>query len=95
MAGTSVKTKTMPPKRRKPVDIALQRNLLSIERAILLGRLAVLERELDTFICLQELDWGRVYIEWWVDRIRKPVILRLLDLNRQLGINVRLPYRKI
>ena len=46
-----------------------------------MGRLAVLERELESFLCLQELDWGRVYIEWWLEYIRRPVIERLLQLN--------------
>ena len=69
---------------------ALTRQLFLVERAILLGRLQVLETELQRIICLQECVLGRVYLEWWEKFFRRSVIIRLLELNRFLGINVAL-----
>ena len=74
---------------------ALTRQLFLVERAILLGRLEVLERELQRIICLQECVLERVYLEWWEKFFRRPVIVRLLELNRFLGINMALQFTRI
>ena len=74
---------------------ALTRQLFPVERAIILGRLAVLERELQKKICLQECVLGKAYLEWWEKLFRKPVIVRLLELNRFLRINVALQFTRI
>ena len=70
--------------------------LLRLERDILIGRLAVLENRLGREIVA--LEWGevgRVYILWFAERVRAPVIKRILELNRILGINVPLVFRKL
>ena len=59
-------------------------------------RLALLENRLDREIVALECgEVGRVYILWFAERVRAPVIKRLLELNRILGINVPLVFRKI
>ena len=59
-------------------------------------RLALLENRLDREIVALECGevWS-VYILWFAERVRAPVIKRLLELNRILGINVPLVFRKI
>ena len=74
---------------------AQQRNLLLTERAILLGKLQVLEIELQRFICLRNTAGGRVYLEWWHNFYRRQVVLRLQELNRILGFNVPLQYTRV
>ena len=70
--------------------------LLRLERDILIGRLAVLENRLDREIVALECgEVGRVYILWFCERVRTPVIKRILEINRILGINVPLVFRKI
>ena len=81
------------PKKRNQIHI--DRYLLRLEREILLGRLRVLEQELDRKVCVLECQVGRVYLQWWLENERGPVIRRLLELNRQLGINVPLIFRRI
>ena len=62
---------------------------LRLERDILIGRLAVLERRLDReIVALDCGEVGRVYILWFLERVRAPVIKRILEINRILGINV-------
>ena len=74
----------------------IDRYLLRLERDILIGRLVVLEQRLDREIVALECgEVGRVYILWFAERVRAPVIKRLLELNRILGINVPLVFRKI
>ena len=70
--------------------------LLRLERDILIGRLIVLENRLDReIVALETGEVGRVYILWFAERVRAPVIKRLLELNRILGINVPLVFRKL
>ena len=70
--------------------------LLRLERDILIGRLVVLENRLDReIVALESGEVGRVYILWFAERVRAPVIKRLLELNRILGINVPLVFRKL
>ena len=70
--------------------------LLRLERDILIGRLIVLENRLDTeIVALETGEVDRVYILWFAERVRAPVIKRLLELNRILGINVPLVFRKL
>ena len=70
--------------------------LLRLERDILIGRLIVLENRLDKeIVALETGEVGRVYILWFAERVRAPVIKRLLELNRILGINVPLVFRKL
>ena len=88
------KCKLKPPKKKRN-QIHIDRYLLRLERAILLGRLTVLEQELDREVCVLECQVGRVYLQWWLENVRGPVIRRLLELNRQLGINVPLIFRRI
>ena len=85
--------KQEPKKKRNQKHI--DRYLLRLERAILLGRLRVLEQELDREDCVLECQVGRVYLLWWLENVRGPVIRRLLELNRELGINVPLIFRRI
>ena len=74
----------------------IDRYLLRLERDILIGRLLVLENRLDREIVALECgEVGRVYILWFAEKVRVPVIKRLLELNRILGINVPLVFRKI
>ena len=76
--------------------IHIDNYLLRLERDILIGRLAVLERRLDREIAALECgEVGRVYILWFCERVRAPVIKRILEINRILGINVPLVFRKI
>ena len=81
--------------RRKPNELQKEILLLKVERAILIGRLVVLERELDRIDCLFGSVVGKIYIQWWLQNKRQPVINRILELNRVLGINVPLQYRKV
>ena len=81
--------------KQKRNQIHIDRYLLRLERAILLGRLVVLEQELDREVVVLECEVGRVYLQWWLVNVRGPVIRRLLELNRQLGINVPLIFRRI
>ena len=69
--------------------------LFIIERHILLGRLAVLERELENLLPLRENIYARVYLQWWEKFHRRPVIYRLLQLNQFLGINVPLIFTRL
>ena len=85
--------KQEPKKKRNQIHI--DRCLLRLDREILLGRLRVLEQELDREDCVLECQVGRVYLLWWLENVRGPVIRRLLELNRQLGINVPLIFRRI
>ena len=78
-------------KNKKNIDNCL----LRLERDILLGRLTVLERRLDRKICVLDCELGRVYILWFLERVRAPVIKRILEINRILGINVPLVFRKM
>ena len=55
----------------------------------------MLEQELDREVVVLECEVGRVYLQWWLVNVRGPVIRRLLELNRQLGINVPLIFRRI
>ena len=87
--------KTMEKKLSKATANALTRQLFLTERAILLGRLAVLERELQRIIGLRDNLYGRVYLQWWDKYFRRKVIVRLLELNRYLGINVALHFTSI
>ena len=63
--------------------------------AILLGRLVVLEKELDRTDCLFGSVVGKIYIQWWLQNKRQPVIDQLVELNRKLGINVPFQYRRV
>ena len=54
----------------------------------------MLEQELDREVVVLECEVGRVYLQWWLVNVRGPVIRRLLELNRQLGINVPLIFRR-
>ena len=76
---------------------AQARNLLLTERAILLGRLQVLEQELQGFLFLRDRLGlaGRVWFQWWHNFYRRDIILRLLELNRLLGFNVALQYTRL
>ena len=85
--------KQEPKKKRNQIHI--DRYLLRLEREILLGRLRVLEQELDREVVVLECQVGRVYLQWWLENVRGPVIRRLLELNTQLGINVPLIFRRI
>ena len=55
----------------------------------------MLEQELDREVCVLECQVGRVYLQWWLVNVRGLVMTRLLELNRQLGINVPLIFRTI
>ena len=79
----------------KSTQKALDRQLLLIERAILFGRLAVLERQLQDLLPIREILPGRVYIQWWEKFYRRRVVVRLLELNRLLGFNVPLEYSRL
>ena len=83
------------PEKKKRNQKHIDRYLLRLEREILLGRLRVLEQELDREDCILECQVGRVYLLWWLENVRGPVIRRLLELNRKLGINVPLIFRRI
>ena len=59
-------------------------------------RLALLENRLDREIVgLEGWEFRSVYILWFAEMVRACVIKRLLELNRILGINVPLVFRKI
>ena len=69
--------------------IHIDNYLLRFERDNLIGRLAVLERRLDReIVALDCGEVGRVYILWFLERVRAPVIKTILEINRILGINV-------
>ena len=55
----------------------------------------MLEQELDREVYVLECQVGRVYLQWLLENVRGPFIRRLLELNRQLGINVPLIFRRI
>ena len=76
---------------------AQARKLLLTERAILLGRLQVLEQELQGFLFSTDRFGfgGRVWFEWWDNFYRRDIILRLLELNRLLGFNFPLQYTRL
>ena len=60
---------------------------LRLERDILIRRLAVLENRLDREIVALECgEVGRVYILSFAERVRAPVIKRILEINRILSI---------
>ena len=67
---------------------ALTRNLFLTQMAILLHRLALLETEIQTLIHLRENLYCRVYLQWWDKFYRRKILVRLLELNRFLWINV-------
>ena len=79
----------------KGVALAKTKQLLLIEREILLGRLRVLERELAGLLCLRDNLYGRVYLQWWENFFRRPVIHRLVQINQFLGINVALVFTRL
>ena len=81
--------------KRKPNELQKEIYLLKVEREILIGRLVVLEREMDRKDCLFGSVVGKIYIQWWLQNKRQRVINRILELNRILGINVPLQYRKV
>ena len=59
-------------------------------------RLALLENRLDReIVALECWEVWSVYILWFAEMVRAHVIKRLLELNRILGINVPLVFRKI
>ena len=59
-------------------------------------RLALLENRLDReIVALECWEVWSVYILWFAEMVRARVIKRLLELNRILGINVPLVFRKI
>ena len=59
-------------------------------------RLALLENRLDReIVALECWEVQSVYILWFAEMVRGCVIKRLLELNRILGINVPLVFRKI
>ena len=72
----------------KGVALARTKQMLLIEREILLGRLRVLERELAGLLHLRDNLYGRVFLQWWEIFFRRPVIHRLVQINHFLGINV-------
>ena len=74
---------------------ALQRNSYLIERAVLLGRLQVLENQLQGFLFLQNTPGGRVYLAWWHDNFRRDIILRIVQLNQLLGFNFPVQYTRL
>ena len=79
----------------KGVALARTRQLFLIERQILLGRLTVLEQELQTLLPLRDNLYARVYLQWWEKYHRRPMIYRLCQLNQFLGINVPLVFTRI
>ena len=79
----------------KGVALARTKQLLFIEREILLGRLIVLKRELAGLLNLKDNLYGRVYLQWWEKIFRRPVIHRLLQINQFLGINVALVFTRL
>ena len=81
--------------KRKPIQLQKEIYLLNVERAILLERLVVLERELDKIYCLLGSVVGKIFVQWWLENKRQPVIDQILELNRKLGINVPSVYRKV
>ena len=85
----------MEKKVSKDTANALTRQLFLTERAILLGRFAVLQRELQGIIGPRDNLYGRVYLQWWDKYFRRKVIVRLLELNQFLGINVALQFTSI
>ena len=95
--GISVYWKTMDQKKKvsKSTARATARQLLLTERAIFLGRLQVLEGELQRIICLRETLGGRVFLTWWHNFYRRDIILRLQQLNQLLGFNVALQYTRV
>ena len=61
--------------------------LLRLERDILIRILAVLENRLDREIVALECgEVGRVYILSFAERVRAPVMKRILEINRILSI---------
>ena len=77
--------------RKKPNELNRERQLLVIERQILLGRLRVIERELALLYPLRFRRGGTEFLQWWVRAFRCPVTRRILAINRLLGLNVALP----
>ena len=68
-------------------NIHIDNYSLTLERDILIRRLAVLERRLDReIVALDCGEVGRVYILWFCERVRAPVIKRILEINRILSI---------
>ena len=100
MAGASVYSlKTMEKEKEEKISkgtaLYRTRQLFLIERVILLGRLEVLERELQNLLPLRDNIYARVYIQWWEKFFRRPIIHRLLQLNEFLGINVPLLFTRL
>ena len=55
----------------------------------------MLEQDLETEVYAFECQVGRVYLQWWLENVTGPLIRILLELNRQLGINVPLIFTRI
>ena len=79
----------------KGVALARTKQLLLIEREILLGILRVLERELAGLLHLRDNLYGRVFLQWWEKFFRRPVIHRLVQINHFLGFNVALVFTRL